>query len=180
MSRTPGRPPTPPEDVIVVNPNTQPVPVNGTIQVGNIVPTRLVDEPARQPFQRQVDLMFSINQPEAEVSLEVPQGRRLVIEYVSADATAATAITAGGIFPFPLLSLRTMVDGVSVNYPLVLPVNFGQEVRLGQLMRVYADPGRSVFFRANSKYAVSPMPPLSPPPVQRFTFGISGYLVNLT
>jgi len=72
-------PPTP--EVKVVNTTSEPVPVAGTVNVGNLgtnpIPVRDVDISARLPVH--------FNE-----SYTVPNGRRLVIEYISIDvATSA-------------------------------------------------------------------------------------------
>ena len=74
-------PPPPTFDVKVVNTTAEPVPVAGTVNVANAVANpiavRDVDNPARQPVQ--------INE-----SYTVPEGKRLVIEYVSLELVATT------------------------------------------------------------------------------------------
>jgi hypothetical protein len=63
-------------DVKVVNSPSEAVPVTGTVNVGNLgavpLPVRDVDGPARQPVQ-------------FRDSYVVPAGKRLVIEYISAE-----------------------------------------------------------------------------------------------
>src|SRR5437870_2121818 len=61
-----------------------------TVQVGNAadspVLVRDVDNCARQPFQQMRIMSFSHGSASASTTISVPEGKRLVIEYVSADA----------------------------------------------------------------------------------------------
>lgn len=72
--------PNPTLNVEVVNTPSEPVPVGGTVNVGNLsenpVPVRDVDNSARLPVH--------FNE-----SYTVPNGRRLVIEYISMDVAAS-------------------------------------------------------------------------------------------
>lgn len=81
------------QNVKVVNTAAEPVPVavtgTPTVQVGNTnanpVPIRNVDNPAQQPFRATLKVSFAANDPgsEPQNSLVVPQGKRLVIKYLS-------------------------------------------------------------------------------------------------
>ena len=69
-----GPPPPPPFDVKVVNADSEPVPVSGTINVGNLganpLPVRDVDSSAQSP------ITYSGH-------YTVPEGKRLLVKYIS-------------------------------------------------------------------------------------------------
>ena len=119
----------PPKPVVVVNELTQPVPVTGAVQA------RDPDNPARQPFQA---FLRTIDPPYV-----VPQGKRLVIEYVSGSLGGSLncAVTMG------LLRTTVLVDGNKVSLSHFLPAAERPSplgAVLGQLTRIYADPGTEV------------------------------------
>jgi hypothetical protein len=78
-----------------------------------------------EPFQRMIDVTTTGG--EAETPVTVPGGKRLVIECV-------TILSQGNATVF----LRTVASGVSVKHP-VPP--------LSGLVRIYSNPGTSVFLR---------------------------------
>jgi hypothetical protein len=138
----------PPFDVNVVN---TPLPVTGTVSVSNLgdapLPVRDVDNPARQPIQANIiEVPPQIPNP---VLFTVPAGKRLVIEYVSADIQAANSqcVTA------PRYSLRTTTGGVALNHFFhseltgTLGAAANEATRaygLSQQTRIYADPNTQV------------------------------------
>ena len=153
----------PPKPVKVINTPAEPVPVTGTmtvtgdvtlapgtsvainnsptVQVGNApdapVPSRDVDNPARQPFQRSMSFPSSFT---------VPGGKRLVIEVFSARVS----------FPEPCrlsdLYLITVTEGQSAFFyhspTTIEPVLRPRAVVVNQQTRIYADPGTSVTVNA--------------------------------
>ena len=161
----------PEKQVVVVNTAAEPVPVTGTIAGGTVqaqqngtwtvgidgtptflvgnaadapLPTRDVDNAARQPFQR--FLVDQINPGESNagsrISFTVPEGKRLVIEYVSFIGVVPTG-----------QKLRVKVDahaGGIGSHHLTL-TNEGtfqggtEDVKASQLTHFYADPGTDVF-----------------------------------
>jgi hypothetical protein len=72
----------------------------------------------------------------AQASYVVPAGKRLVIEYYSAQLTQ---YPSGG---YGYLYLITTVGGNQAYYKAVPPV--GSTVPVNQLTRIYADPGTQV------------------------------------
>jgi hypothetical protein len=91
----------------------------------------------------------------------VPAGKRLVIEYYSAQAQD---LTGGAV----LMTLTTSVGGSSV--PFIVFVNATAGNQVNQTTRIYADPGTQVqAFEANGGGATHCGGLIS----------ISGYLVNL-
>lgn len=138
-------------DVKVINSPSQPVPVTGTVSVSNLgdspLPVRDVDNPASQPLQANIiEVPPQIPNP---VLFTVPAGKRLVIEYVSADIQAASSqcVTA------PRYVLRTTTGGVALNHffnseftgTLGAAANEATKAYgLSQQTRIYADPNTQV------------------------------------
>jgi hypothetical protein len=111
---------------------------NGTLAsplgVASPLMVRDLDNPARQPFQVELD--------QTTFAFSVPAGKRLVIEFVSARANSAPG--------FSLLSINvvTTVGGVTLQHPFV-PVFVGKNgvdnsYTVSQPTRLYADPGTTV------------------------------------
>ena len=191
-----GGTPGPEKSVLVINTAAEPVPVVGTIAGGTVqaqqsgawnvgingsptflvgnaesapLPTRDVDNPARQPFQR--FLVGALNEGEFNagdpVSITVPSGKRLVIEYVSFIGLIPTG-----------QKLRVRVDahaGGSASHHLTLS-NEGsfqggkEDYKASQLVRIYGDPETDVMFgvaRNNGTGTCS------------FNISVSGYLVDV-
>jgi hypothetical protein len=101
----------------------------------------------RTPFQAQVLFAFSDQQPFGGQNIAtVPDGKRLVIEYVS--ATGAITPADKKIIHF---FLETKVAGVDADHVFV-PFATGRDYQSGyanyaggQRVRIYADPGTGVF-----------------------------------
>lgn len=168
-------------DVKVVNTSQQPVPVTGTLTVSNLgsnpLPVRDVDRASAEPVQARV-----IQQPIGSTNpsgITVPSGKRLVIEYVSAEVLAADpdCVTA------PRIALRTTVGGNAVVHYFYTensgPVSaLGGSARaygLSQLTKVYADPDTQVTIdiRTSAEPVCSYLNPGAD------GLHISGYLVNV-
>lgn len=137
----------PPLDVNVVN---TPLPVTGTVSVSNLASSPLtvsdVDNPARQPLQANIiEVPPQIPNP---ILFTVPAGKRLVIEYVSADIQANTqCVTA------PRYALRTTTGGVTLEHFFYseLVGTVGSDANdatraygLSQQTRIFADPNTQV------------------------------------
>lgn len=88
------------KNVIFVNPPDQPVPTQAT----GITSVQNVNEPALQPFQVRLTINVAPGDNGANVFLDVPAGKRLVIEYASAYGDAP----AGQVLTF---SVGTMIPG---------------------------------------------------------------------
>ncbi len=162
----------PPQDVIVVNSSSQPVPVTGSVTVANLGSSRLlvrdVDNPARQPFETNQSCSAG-GALGCQLSFTVPAGKRLVIEYASMHASIPVGEVAE-------LSIVTSVAGTFVEHvlPLTPPsVPFaagGLVARVGQVVRLYADPGTVVFVNVGRSGVGSPT---------NFSVSISGHLVDV-
>ena len=120
--------------VKVINDASEPVPIAGTVNLsnpdGDPLRVRDVDNPARQPVH-------------FEESYTVPAGKRLVVEYVSAEfragnqcdvITAGLSLSGGGIRHQFFPRFVGTYGGSSVAYGL------SEETRL------YVDANRTVFF----------------------------------
>ncbi len=121
---------------------------------------RDVDNPARQPFQR---LLNSING-----NFAVPDGKRLVIEYVSGTLDGLTNCTANYVFITTTISVAGEAQIVSHIFPPT-PISSLRAV-FGQQTRIYADPNTVVSARLNTN------PDNCDSSLVAY---ISGYLVNL-
>lgn len=142
------------QNVKVVNTSTEPVPVavtgTPTVQIGNTaanpVLVRDLDSAGRQPYRAQLSVSFStIDQgSEAQNTLAVPAGKRLVIKYISAlislppdqvvtgDITAGTGIQFNPVSWF-VLNLQANGGGLNAIYIASQPVE------------LYLDPGTEFF-----------------------------------
>jgi hypothetical protein len=99
------------------------------------VPGRDVDNPAQQPFQWTLS-PYSGTSNTGTDSFVVPAGKRLVIEYYSAQLTQYPSGGYGYIY------LETSAAGQTVYYKVVPPVASTQPYN--QLTRIYADAWSTV------------------------------------
>jgi hypothetical protein len=112
-----------------------------TVQVGNTpdapVSARDVDNPARQPFHKSINIGF----PSAFV---VPNGKRLVIEFFSARVSFPAECRLSD------LSITTTTEGEGALHfflPTTIdPVLLARAMVVSQETRIYADPGTEVKF----------------------------------
>ena len=122
----------PAQDVNVVN---TPLPVTGTITVGNTspVPVRDVDVASRQPFQARYTV------PLADVPrIQVPLGKRLVFEFISLDIASSLACQVDSAV------IQTFVGGTRAEF--IMPATHAPTATnnveyVGQMVKLYADPG---------------------------------------
>jgi hypothetical protein len=134
----------PASEVKVVNTSTQPVPtvitntpaVKINTDADHPVFVRDVDNPAREAFQH--DITFTLPDNFSEVCsplVAVPDGKRLVIEYISGKATFPAADQKLRNF-----SIRTTLNGNQA-YHYLVPGATGifNEYVIGQQVRLYAD-----------------------------------------
>lgn len=123
-----------------------------TVQVGNApnspLPVRDVDNPARQPFQGELDPLVTVGSFTASDSLSVPAGKRLVIEFAS-----ATINTTSGTKMW--VRIQTTTNN-STNAHTLVPELQGAFAAGGsdffvaaQPLKIYADPGTQVTFIVN-------------------------------
>ena len=149
LGATPARAQTPSVPVRITN-TPVPVAVQGTpsVLVGNTlaapIPTRCVNEPARQPVQRTELLIFAAGDTIKDQTLyTVPAGKRLVIEEASVRAQLFDGVSQAMVF------IRSFADGnIGGHYvPLqpVGPVDGMGTVLVGtELLGAYADAGTTV------------------------------------
>lgn len=118
-----------PQDVSVVNPTSNPVPV------------RDVDNAARQPFQTDIFCGFN-GSDSCSGTITVPSGKELVIEFVSIDLS-----TDSGVMSYSA-SLEVQQGCCVENYsfPLALQIDTGTAAEFVGVhqTRLYADPSGRV------------------------------------
>lgn len=138
--------------------------------IANPVGVTSADNPARQPFQQQVIVSFNTLFP----VFTVPNDKRLVVDFVSAEGGVPTGQTVGRF----LLGVRDpgvhMGDFGHVIGPTShAPDPTGHDVFIAsQQMELFVDPGKELFVHVTSN-----SPPEDPP--RRPSFFITGHLVNL-
>jgi len=162
----------PPKPVLVLNSPTEPVPVTGSINVGNLganpLPVRDVDN-GRQPFHETKSLFLSGSTGQAITIFTVPAGKRFIVETVSARTELAPLDAVNRVELITELGNKPVFHGILVSKQ-GLDLN-GQNVFVGtHSIRAYADPGTDVqleFSHSNvSDDAVA-------------TMTISGYFIDL-
>lgn len=134
--------------VTVVNPTSAPV------------PTADVNNPAFQPIQFNL-LPHSSTSNENAIYFQVPAGKRLVIEYFSAQAQDLSGGAAA-------MTLGTTAGGSFVSY--IIYVNKQDTNAVQNTVRIYADPGSFV-----QAFAFNAPPSSS----CGGSISLSGYLVNV-
>jgi hypothetical protein len=139
--------------------------VTVTNEPNDPVLVRSVDDPARHAFQMQVAIPFVDGTMDAKKVFSLPEGKRLVIEFVSAEGTWII-----GQHPY-LYVLRTRVNGTVVPHTITPPPNLTDFNTFEKPVRIYADGGTdtaSVFVVRDSDHGTGEA---------RIT--ISGYLVDM-
>ncbi|HVF87004.1 MAG TPA: hypothetical protein VM866_05410 [Pyrinomonadaceae bacterium] len=156
--------------VKVVNTPAEPVPVAGTVNVGNgrgnPLPVRDVDNPARQPVHSGG---FCGGNGCQTTLYTVPAGKRFVIEYVSMFAEMPVGEVA-------FCRLDTFIEGRLVRHRLSMTApaaafDINPGASLGQQVRLYADAGTTVTAVGSYSGTVGVD--------GGFTFSVSGYLVDV-
>lgn len=162
------------KDVVVVNTTSQPVPVavQGTPTVqfsndeNNPVIIRDADRPTAQPFQYQAVVELEDGQGSGDVQIPVPEGKMLVIEYISVNGSAPSnhQIYAS------LLSRVRPDDTYRPHYIQYTKQDYGSfnNYTANQQTRIYAD-APSVTFRLQNIPATGSA---------NFRCTISGYFVD--
>ena len=160
-----------------------PVTVGGTVTItnqpnvfvtnsaANPVPTRDVDNPARQPFQQDQVISIHAGTFGGDATFTVPKGKRLVIEFVSIHVSYPT----GQKPTFAFLQVETANSNkFPNNHNFVLTFqapDLNSDVFAGASpTRLYADPGTTVTLslRRNSSIGEG-----------LGSMSVSGYLVDL-
>lgn len=99
--------------VFVTNDAAHPVPVTGSVNVDGSVsvngPVQIAD--AREPFETRVDVSLGAGEFGSNDTFSVPDGKRLVVEFVAADV----ALPDGQL---PLLSANALNGGLGYPIPL--------------------------------------------------------------
>jgi hypothetical protein len=143
-AQPPDQSPQPAQDVTVINPTTNPVPITVENDDDNPVSTNSVDNPAKQPFSAEVQVDIEAGLVGGcESVITVPEGKRLVIEYYS---------VVLGFFADRQLGLLAIQVGPSLEHLFPIPEAYmpdgpGTSNRVytsGYNTRIYADPGVEV------------------------------------
>lgn len=141
------------------------------VNVINTPSVRDTDNPAHQPVQAIVACLADNVLGCSEIIYTVPEGKRLVIEFVSMEASLTADQKAQ-------LKMETTAGGANVthNFPLTQPavVFQGEAVvsTLAQQVRLYADAGTNVEMKARRNN-------IGPAFKAFFRVSISGYLVDV-
>lgn len=155
------------QGVIVENTAANPVPVN----VQNQVTTKGADNPAFQPFAKDVVDVPAFPGPNDTVTFDVPAGKRLVIELVTIRGTLSSGNTLA------IAIIKTLQpDGSTVTHGLTIPPLGTSSTGLPTYslthpLRLYAEPGVgsvSIFVARNGDG-----------PTFSVGASISGYLVDI-
>ena len=164
----------PTSDVNVVNtPNVNVVNIPG-VSVTNTPSVRDANNPVRQPVEAQTNCTVTNLLGTCSATIyTVPEGKRLVIEFVTMDARLPTS---GEVAQLIIRTTGIGPDGV-YHLPLTAPAVdfFGEQVisaPLAQQVRIYADAGTSVVMKGRHNLT-------APAQSGSFTFSLSGYLVDV-
>jgi hypothetical protein len=162
----------PPKPVLVINSPSEPVPVTGMVNVGNLgnspLPVRDVDN-GRQPFQETTTISLVGDSGHSTTIFTVPAGKRFIIETVSAHAELAPVDTPHRIEVITQLGNKTVFHRILVSRQ-GMDLN-GQNVFVGtHYIRAYADPGTDVEFEFSHSNAANNA---------SASITISGYFIDL-
>jgi|SRR5689334_9472223 len=127
-------------------------PDSNHVLVDNFPEMRDRNAPGVEAFQQQVSANSGLGN-DAETAINVPPGKRLVIEYVS------VLDSNGRVY------LRTVAGGINGKYPIAG----------SQVVRIYADPGPLAVLRVEK----TPSSGLGGGPPAQATVVVSGHLVKL-
>lgn len=166
--------------VQVVNDDATPVPVVSTgpseVQVLSLPAVQALLLPSKQPFQRGFYIEVPAGGSTAGTEFEVPAGKRLVLEWVG----GSTRVSG---WENVRLVLSTTASGATVGHDVATngyrrdfagsspPLNPDLQVRFGQVVKLYADPGTSVVVQALRSETLEITP-------TGFAVSVSGYLVD--
>jgi hypothetical protein len=140
---------------------------------------RSLDNAARQPFQAELRRLTvrTSGEPEGFRVAQVPLGKRLVIEHVAFRVRSLEAGSSTQQRFATSAALVTKVNGVPAEHELVVnraDIGVSSFNVVSQPIRVYADPGSSVFVHVDGRFPANAGQFLQ---VTRLT--ISGHLVDL-
>jgi len=126
------------KDVRVINSASEAVPVEIGNGSANPVLTRDVDRPTAQPFQHQAILELADGQHTVDAQIPVPEGKLLVIEFISLNGSAPKDHQI-------YLSVLTRVAPDNIYRPHYIEYSkqdFGSfnHYTANQMVRIYADP----------------------------------------
>lgn len=139
------------------------------VRVVNTPDVRDADNPARQAYQQEVGLKVEEGMGTGSTDFEVPAGKRLIIEFVSAEVHAPPGQSCD-----VRIGTSNGDNGRSHFFAAtqVAPTDLGNEIMVSQVTRLYADPGTKVVVVVR-RLATSQTGSL------QGAVSISGYLVNV-
>jgi hypothetical protein len=155
----------PTKPVLIVNPPSEPVPVEGSLGVVAL------DDPAFQPFQHAALAVIQPGFAGGSATFTVPDGKRLVIEYVSFNIPLANGQAVLGVSVDVVNSNANQIP-IRHEIPVLYTVADSSFLRSigASATRLYADPGSTVTIRAaRSGSTGQDIAPVN----------VSGYLVDL-
>ena len=134
---------------------------------------RDVDNPARQPFQPNVGITIGDGAPAGGALLDVPSGKQLVIEYVSASVQLPTGQKVRELRVATLQGSTVLSHFLGATFQATVGGSTTVDIFiLSQVTRLYSNPGTSSVefsvIRNNSSGTGF------------YSLSISGYLVNVT
>ena len=137
------------------------------------MPVKDQDNPARQPFQWQNSGTIAAGSDRVDFTIQVPAGKRLVIEQLSGAASVNNSVGT-----VPRFLIASFSGGIASGYaPGAYVGNDGMSPRVyaSQQLRMYADPGTnvSVEVQRSSDNVGGYSGTVS------FTVSVTGYLVNI-
>jgi len=143
-AQPPDQSPQPAQDVTVINPTTNPVPITVENDDDNPVSTNSVDNPAKQPFSEEVSVTIETGVVGGCGSvITVPEGKRLVIEYYSV-LLGFSADRQLGLLGIRLNNSLVHYFPIPVAYMPDGPGTSDRVYTSGFNTRIYADPGDEV------------------------------------
>jgi hypothetical protein len=107
--------------VVVTNTSDNPVPIRGTVNVSGPAPGAdpvpvtgsVAVQDDREPFETRVDINLSASEPFDTNGFQIPEGKRLVVQFIGANATVPDGQT-------PLLSVNAGSGATGLPIPLQL------------------------------------------------------------
>jgi hypothetical protein len=133
----------PTKPVLIVNPPSEPVPVEGSLGVTDL------DNPAFQPFQHAALAIIQPGFSGGSATFTVPAGKRLVIEYVSFNIPLTNGQSVLGVSVEVENSNANQIP-IGHEIPVLYTVADSTLLRSigASATRLYADPGSTVRIRA--------------------------------
>jgi hypothetical protein len=165
---------SPPLNVNVVNPETDPVPTTVENPDSKPVPTYDVDNPAFQPVQDIVECSFDNGNSLCSNQIGTPAGKQLVIEFLVATARLPNGQVPRGTLTVTNFGLTGLAGGnLDIEYPVLLELTgtFSGEdfYHASQPVKLYPFPTSDIRLEATRDSTIG---------LAIFSVRFSGYLVD--